>query len=144
SDATSGIASCTTMTYSGPDTGSAAPAGTCTDVAGNASGTVSYPLKYDSTAPSVTATPDRQPNASGWYKASVTVSWAATDQASGVAGCTAPQSYSGPDSGGVVVSGTCTDQAGNSSTVALPLKYDATAPTGVAPAAARAADQTGW
>jgi len=112
-DATSGIASCTATTYSGPDTGSAAPSGTCTDVAGNVSGTVAYPLKYDSTAPSVTAAPDRQPNGNGWYKAAVTISWAATDAASGVASCTTPQTYSGPDSGGAVASGTCTDQAGN-------------------------------
>src|SRR5438270_1061374 len=88
SDATSGIASCTATTYSGPDTGSAAPGGTCTDLAGNVSGTVAYPLKYDSTAPGVTAAPDRQPNANGWYKAAVTVSWAATDAVSGVASCT--------------------------------------------------------
>ena len=58
----------------------------------------------------------------GWYKATVTISWAATDAASGVAGCTSPQTYSGPDSGGAVASGTCTDQAGNAATVAFPLK----------------------
>jgi large repetitive protein len=143
-DATSGIASCTAITYSGPDTGSAAPSGTCTDVAGNVSGAVAYPLKYDSTAPSVTATPDRQANVNGWYKAAVTINWAATDAVSGVAGCTTPQTYSGPDSGGAVASGTCTDQAGNAATVAFPLKYDATTPTGVAPTAARAPDQGGW
>jgi large repetitive protein len=144
SDATSGIASCTAITYSGPDSGSAAPNGTCMDGAGNVSATVAYPLKYDSTAPNVTATPDRQANPNGWYKAAVTISWAATDAASGVSNCTAPQTYAGPDSGGAVRSGTCTDQAGNASTVAFPLKYDATAPTDVVPAAARAPDQSGW
>jgi large repetitive protein len=144
SDATSGIASCTAITYSGPDSGSAAPNGTCIDVAGNVSATVAYPLKYDSTAPTVTATPDRQANPNGWYKAAVTISWAATDAVSGVSNCTAPQTYAGPDSGGAVTSGTCTDQAGNASTVAVPVKYDATAPTGVAPTPARAPDQSGW
>ncbi len=37
SDATSGIASCTSAAYSGPDSGSASVSGTCTDVAGNIS-----------------------------------------------------------------------------------------------------------
>ena len=36
-DATSGVASCTSVTYTGPDSGSAAVSGTCTDNAGNVS-----------------------------------------------------------------------------------------------------------
>ena len=35
SDATSGLAGCSTTTYSGPDSGNASVAGTCTDNAGN-------------------------------------------------------------------------------------------------------------
>jgi hypothetical protein len=49
-DATSGIASCTSTTYQGPDSGAAAVPGGCTDQAGNSAST-SAQLAYDSTPP---------------------------------------------------------------------------------------------
>ncbi|HMJ37356.1 MAG TPA: hypothetical protein VK501_25855 [Baekduia sp.] len=52
-DATSGIAACTTLTYAGPDGPSAAPAGTCRDVAGNTSAAVPLTFAYDATAPAL-------------------------------------------------------------------------------------------
>ena len=51
-DATSGIAGCDTVNYSGPDDGAAPVTGSCRDVAGN-SAQGSFPIKYDSTPPSV-------------------------------------------------------------------------------------------
>jgi hypothetical protein len=59
SDATSGIASCTTTTYGGPDAMSAAPAGTCVDRAGNVSAPAPFSMAFDVTPPAlwdVTAT----------------------------------------------------------------------------------------
>ena len=53
-DATSGIASCTTTTYAGPDAPAAAPAGTCRDHAGNVSAPVALPFAYDATPPALT------------------------------------------------------------------------------------------
>ena len=54
SDATSGIDSCSSASYSGPDTSAATLTGTCTDKAGNsASGSSS--LQYDATPPSINA-----------------------------------------------------------------------------------------
>lgn len=53
-DALSGLVGCTSLTYAGPD-GSAAPAGTCSDVAGNASAAVPFSLSYDTTAPAAPA-----------------------------------------------------------------------------------------
>jgi hypothetical protein len=50
SDATSGIASCSRLTFSGPQGGSAPVRGTCRDVAGN-SATRSFPINYDTTPP---------------------------------------------------------------------------------------------
>jgi hypothetical protein len=50
-DVTSGIASCTTSTYAGPDAPAAAAAGTCRDVAGNVSAPLAFGLDYDATAP---------------------------------------------------------------------------------------------
>jgi hypothetical protein len=49
-DATSGLASCSNLTYAGPDSSSATIAGSCTDNAGN-SASASSALNYDATAP---------------------------------------------------------------------------------------------
>jgi len=49
-DQTSGIASCSSANYAGPNTSSASVGGSCSDVAGNV-GFANFPLKYDSTAP---------------------------------------------------------------------------------------------
>jgi hypothetical protein len=51
-DATAGIAGCSSAGYAGPDSGSASVAGSCTDLAGNV-GTASFPFEYDATPPAV-------------------------------------------------------------------------------------------
>jgi hypothetical protein len=48
-DQTSGIDTCTSLTYSGPDSGAANVSGTCRDKAGNVSTPFPYGLKYDET-----------------------------------------------------------------------------------------------
>jgi hypothetical protein len=50
SDATSGVASCSSSTYAGPDAAGAVISGSCQDVAGNV-GTGSFALNYDATPP---------------------------------------------------------------------------------------------
>jgi hypothetical protein len=50
SDATSGVASCSSSTYAGPDAAGAVISGSCQDVAGNV-GTGSLALNYDATPP---------------------------------------------------------------------------------------------
>lgn len=143
SDSTSGVGSCSaSQSYSGPDNASAQVGGTCTDTAGNV-GSASFPLKYDATAPQVTASPARPAGQNGWYSAPLAVSFAATDATSGIDTCDAAKTYSGPDSSTAAVSGSCRDRAGNSSPGSLPLKYDATAPQ-VTAAPARQADVNGW
>jgi len=127
-DGLSGIASCTALTFAGPD-GPASPAGSCTDNAGNTSTPLQFALTYDATPPAlggVTA-------AAG--DALTTMQWSAGADAQqvtvvrspGIGG--APQSlvYAGlgtrlVDSGlsnGVeyTYSLTATDAAGNTSTV---------------------------
>jgi predicted outer membrane repeat protein len=127
-DATSGIGSCTSVTYSGPDTASASITGSCTDVAGNQSASTDASLKYDATAPTnVVASPDRAPNGAGWYNAPVTFTFSGDDATSGIGSC-APVTYSGPDNATASVSGGCTDVAGNPTTVSSTIAYDATAP----------------
>jgi hypothetical protein len=53
-DATSGIDSCDSARYSGPDSATASITGICRDVAGNTA-TGTSPLKYDATPPALTA-----------------------------------------------------------------------------------------
>jgi hypothetical protein len=127
-DTTSGIASCSTATYSGPDSGSATVTGTCRDNAGNVSATASFGLRYDTTAPTVTAKLSRPPDANGWYSHPVTVTFVGTDGGSGVSSCTAPVAYSGPDSTKATISGGCIDAAGNRGSASVSLQYDSTAP----------------
>ncbi len=141
----SGIASCTSTTYSGPDSATASVPGTCTDNAGNTSAPVSVDFKYDATAPiSVAGTAERVPDSNGWYNHAVGITFTGQDSVSGIASCTST-SYSGPDSATASVSGSCTDNAGNTSAlIAFNLKYDATAPTDVAAGYDRDPDSNGW
>jgi hypothetical protein len=125
-DGTSKIASCTSGTYSGPDNGNTAVAGSCTDNAGNV-GPASFGLKFDATAPSVAAVPARPPDANGWYNHPVAVGFSGADGTSGIASCSSA-TYSGPDNTNTAVAGSCTDKAGNAAGASLPLKYDATPP----------------
>ena len=137
-------ASCSSAsTYGGADSETATVSGTCTDQAGNL-GTGSYTFKYDATAPSASVAPDRTPDRNGWYNHPVTATWTGSDNLSGIASCTAPQTHSTGDTATGSFSGTCTDLAGNvSSAAGLAFKYDATAPKATA-AADRPADQNGW
>jgi hypothetical protein len=146
SDATSGIASCTSLSYSGPDSASVAPSGTCTDQAGNTSSalTLPSPIKYDATAPVLAPSPDRAPNAKGWYRSPVTVTWNGSDKTSGIASCPNSATYSTGDSANASLGATCTDQAGNSTSALFALKYDSSAPTAGSAAPTRVADANGW
>jgi hypothetical protein len=127
-DALSGIASCTTTTYSGPDAASATVASTCRDNAGNVSAPVRTTFAYDATPPGVTASAARGPDAGGWYNHPVAVAFSGTDAGSGLDSCTSA-TYGGPDTDAASVSGTCKDKAGNTGSTSVTLKYDATPPT---------------
>src|SRR5207248_745297 len=128
--------------YSSPADATASVTGACRDRAGNVTPR-SFGLKYGATAPQVTATAARGPDANGWYDHPVSVGFSGSDGLSGVSSCSAPQSYSGPDSGSVAVNGTCVDSAGNLGVASLALKYDATGPQ-VAATPARGPDGNGW
>jgi hypothetical protein len=127
-DATSGIASCTSTTYGGPDSGAASVVGTCTDQAGNPSAPFPYGLKYDATPPAVTgATSERPANPGGWFNRPVRFDIQAIDETSGIADCPSVV-YGGPDSATASFSAGCSDWAGNSSSRVFGLKYDSTPP----------------
>ena len=143
SDAGSGIASCTSVSYSGPDSASASVSGVCKDVAGNTSSPGAFQVKYDSSPPAVTANPARAPDDDGWYSHAVQVAFAGTDSLSGIASCSSPVTYSGPDDASASVSGSCTDQAGNQGTATSTLRYDSTGPN-VTVDLSRKPDANGW
>lgn len=142
-DAMSGIAFCTSLTYSGPDSSSASVSGTCTDNAGNVSAPKALSFQYDGTPPSVSPAAARGADANGWYNHPVDVAFQGTDAVSGVDTCTSA-TYSGPDNGSASVVGTCRDKAGNTSSASFPLRYDATPPTAPSGAPDRPPDSNGW
>ncbi|MGZ4332863.1 MAG: hypothetical protein ACXVRJ_01130 [Gaiellaceae bacterium] len=97
SDATSGIAACSSATYSGPDNPDKVLTGSCTDKAGNV-GSGSVRLKYDSTPPTLSkliATPGNR---------SLDLSWLASPDTTVV---DVSRTSSAPDvKAGLVYSGT--------------------------------------
>ena len=143
-DGTSGVASCTQVTYGGPDNPSVALSGTCVDRAGNQSPSSGFTLKYDGTAPQATATPSRAADVNGWHNHSVTVSFAGSDATSGLASCDPPKTYAGPDAVNASVTGSCSDRAGNVARRSFGLKYDGTLPHVNNAVAVRGADRGGW
>jgi hypothetical protein len=128
SDQTSGIDFCTSTTYGGPDSASASVTGRCYDNAGNQSSPLGYGLRYDQTAPVLTgASPERAPNAGGWFNRPVRFDIQGGDATSGIADCPSV-TYGGPDSAAASFSGSCRDHAGNLASRIFSLKYDATPP----------------
>lgn len=100
------------------------------DKAGRRSVTQTMTVMIDATPPEVSGSLDRPADHNGWYNAPVTVTWSGTDATSGVASCTAPSTYSGPDGKslpGSGVVGQCIDNAGNHGDL-VPISYDATPP----------------
>jgi hypothetical protein len=95
-DATSGIASCTTLTYAGPDGANTPVAGGCRDLAGN-SATGGFSLDYDATAPTVarlTATPENRRVKLAWTPSADTVS-VEVMRSPGLSGGRSSEVYSG-------------------------------------------------
>jgi hypothetical protein len=126
-DATSGIQACTPQqTYQGPDNANASISGSCIDRAGNATNRA-FALRYDETAPTLTAAPSRAPDSNGWYTRALTVSFSGSDATSGIEGCTSA-TYGGSDDATAAVAGSCRDTAGNVRGGAFAFKYDANGP----------------
>jgi hypothetical protein len=101
---------------------------TCTADSNGDQTTKSVTIKLDKTLPAAAASPDRVPDANGWYNRLLNVAVTGTDATSGIATCTTAQ-YAGPDSAAAVVSGSCSDVAGNVTSTSYAFKYDATAPS---------------
>src|SRR5262249_44801486 len=76
-------ANCTTSSTSSSEGNSVVLGATCKDLAGN-TGTASYSLMVDKTAPTVIAAASSAPNANGWYNGNVTVLFTCADTLSAV------------------------------------------------------------
>jgi hypothetical protein len=137
SDATSGLASCNSLTYSGPDTSSGSFSGSCTDNAGNSASGGSFNFKYDATPPSVGISLSRGPDSGDWYNHPVDFSASGSDNLSGIASCS---SGTIPGSSGA----SCTDNAGNSASAGVGVKYDASGPSIDSIGFDRPPDSNGW
>jgi hypothetical protein len=98
-----------------------------TSLDGTSTVTSKKTFKVDRTAPVVTASPGRPPDANGWYNHAVGVFFAGSDPTAGIAGCTSG-TYAGPNDGSASVPGSCSDRAGNVGSARLALKYDSTPP----------------
>ncbi len=111
-DATSGVASCTSSTYNGPDSATGSVSGTCTDNAGNISSPIGFGFQYDATAPVLAPTVTPNPAS---LNLAATASPHASDATSGVASqvCGAVNTTS---VGSKSVSCTATDNADNIAT----------------------------
>lgn len=103
-----------------------------------------FEVPADITAPTVTPTPDRQPNAAGWYDEDVTVSWTATDPSPSSGTPTTPvPTVAGLEGTHTYTSGQSCDPAGNCATGSVELKIDKTDPT-ISYALSPAPNGAGW
>lgn len=125
-DTLSGIASCTapqTVSTQGADQ---SRIGAATDNAGNVANDPAT-VSIDTTAPSITAAPDRTPNALGWYADDVTITFACTDALSGVDTC--PGAAGLGEGASQSAQGTSADAAGNLANASVSnINIDKTAP----------------
>jgi hypothetical protein len=101
-----------------------------------------YRIQVEISSPTASATVARPPDTGGWYNHPVAVSFGGS-AFSGIASCTAPLTYTGPDTS-TSVAGTCTDNAGKTASTSIGLNYDATPPTMTGAIPARPPDHNGW
>lgn len=103
-----------------------------------------YTVRIDKTSPAMSALLDRQPDFNGWYTRQVTARFSGSDALSGVASCSPPLGYAGPDSASAHLAGTCRDRAGNQTPASVAFKYDATPPEVTQAVPGRRPDRYGW
>jgi hypothetical protein len=117
---------------------------TC-DVSWTSPPEISYPyrVQVELSNPAATFTLARPPDSNGWYNHAVGVTFQGS-AFSGIAFCTTPTTYSGPDAAGATVRGACTDNAGKVAATSAALNYDSTPPTITAVHPSRAPDHNGW
>jgi parallel beta-helix repeat protein len=115
-----------------------------TDNAGNVEDEQTAPIKEDKTPPTLAALVSPAPNALGWNKSDVTVSFVASDTASGVDGASVtPDIIVTSEGAGQPVSGCASDLAGNTGSITIAVSIDKTPPT-LTGAATSSPNAAGW
>ena len=128
-DDLSGVASCSPDAAVAGEGADLSATGVVADAAGNNASTTVGGLKVDTTGPTITATPDRAPDADGWYRSPVTFTYQCADTLSGVLSCPSPKTFdeSGANQGAAAAA---TDKAGHSTSYAVSgVNVDLGAPT---------------
>jgi hypothetical protein len=120
-------ANCTTKSTPSGE-GSVTLNATCQDIAGN-TGTASYTVKVDKTAPVAGPTQVPTANGAGWNRTNVVVNWNWTDKGSGVDPTHCTPSSTSAGEGSIALSATCLDVAGNTGTASRTVKVDKISPT---------------
>ena len=104
---------------------------------------VDQPINLEMSNPTAGALPSRPPDSNGWYNHAVAISFTGS-AFSGIALCTSPITFAGPDRSGVSVAGSCTDNAGKVASAGVALNYDATPPTISRATPSRPPNNHGW
>lgn len=139
-DTLSGVASCPADDIVTLD-GTTTVVGVVTDAAGNTA-SAEITIRIDRGAPLITGAASPAPNANGWNRTAVTVSFSCTDEVSGVATCAAPSVLG--DGTNQSVTGAASDVAGNAATTTVGgVNVDTVAPT-LSGAATSAVNAQGW
>jgi hypothetical protein len=112
------------------------------DRAGNTEKAGSITVNVDATPPVIGHTQSPAANANGWNNGPVSIGFACSDNLSGIAVCTDPQTISTEGKGQTVV-GTATDNAGNTTTDRASVNIDTTAPT-IKGSTDRPPNSAGW
>ena len=84
---------------------------TCTAESDGGTNSLGVRVKVDRTPPTVSAVAERAPDANGWYNRPFNVSFSGSDPTSGIASCSSPTRYGGPDLASASVAGSCTATA---------------------------------
>lgn len=125
-DDTSGIASCPPPVPVATEGAAQAVSGTALDNAGNRASVWVF-LNLDKTPPGISHALSSPPNAAGWHRQDVTVSYTCSDTLSGVSECPASELVS--TQGTISRTATAVDAAGNSASAVVSINLDKTPPT---------------
>jgi hypothetical protein len=125
-DVLSGVTSCPSPTDVATEGANQPVHGLARDAAGNVA-TSDVTVSIDKTPPTIAARPAPEPNAAGWNKSDVTVTFEAQDALSGIVSVTAPTTV-GSEGSGQAVNGEAVDRAGNTASAGVLLNIDRTAP----------------
>ncbi|MEU4606332.1 PxKF domain-containing protein [Kribbella sp. NPDC023972] len=111
-------------------TATASPSFNTNDKCTGSSASLQASYTLDNTGPVVTGALAPAPNAAGWNKSNVGISWSASDSGSGVgSGPTPAADTVSIDTGGLTKTATATDRLGNTGSGSVLVKLDKTNPT---------------